>query len=345
MLKILRGSSLVGVLILTTPIAIAHNVPGMIHQGIRPDPGAQAAVAVQHASLAESRGMLSQGDLFDIKSVLNTAELWEPLPHVLTICFLKSQGSAAEQIALGKRIVKVMVEQWPIGRLTQNRLTYDKASFSNPPLCRSALPAAADIKVGFVSNDPGTWSYVGMFSREKYPSMNFQGFDGPKAPTGDYFQAVVAHEMGHALGLEHEHQSPNAPKCQWDYPLIFTSDPDWKDYEDVLRNHAQLQNDMSLPKPPYQASDYDPKSIMHYQYEPGYFLDGKSDGCYIDSVNVKPSEQDLAGIAAAYPAPTVSREARMKALEVTIKSSFVHGFSQLRSLLQEKLQLFMSAAR
>ncbi len=154
MTKILIGPSLACLLILTTSIVGAHNLPGMLHQGIRPDPASQAAIAIQRASSAASHGMMSQGDLFDIKSVLNTAAVWEPLPHILTICFLKSEGSAAQQADLRKRIVNVIKEQWPIGRLTQNRLTYDNASFSNPPLCRSQLPAAADIKVGFVSDNP-----------------------------------------------------------------------------------------------------------------------------------------------------------------------------------------------
>lgn len=75
-----------------------------------------------------------------------------------------------------------------------------------------------DIRVGFNGAAYGDyWSLVGIDSRDdtikggaaNQQSMNLQGFD-KKFPAD--WEVTVLHEFGHAMGFEHEHQSP-AAKC------------------------------------------------------------------------------------------------------------------------------------
>ncbi len=69
----------------------------------------------------------------------------------------------------------------------------------------------ADIRVAFQQGN-GSWSYLGTVCRQirvDQPTMNY-GWLTPDS-TDDELRRVVLHEFGHALGLIHEHQSPNRP--------------------------------------------------------------------------------------------------------------------------------------
>lgn len=66
----------------------------------------------------------------------------------------------------------------------------------------------ADIRVGF--NSYQAWSYIGQEADEHKPriSLNLGNIDPCERPTEEHF-GFILHEFGHALGLDHEHQSPN----------------------------------------------------------------------------------------------------------------------------------------
>jgi len=330
--------------LLTSPcVAGAHDLAGMIHQGLKDPLVTQATAAAQAASMSASHGLTSAPEQYRIKSVFLTAQAWGPLPHALSICFL---GGSPQ---LRMRIVNVMTTQWKVGSLTHRQLTYD-SSFSTAPLCMSQA-TKTDIKVGFLSDEKhyGYWSFVGQESTQHYPSMNFSGFDTPEAPTGSEFVRLVTHEMGHALGLEHEHQSPSVQHCEWNYSLIF-ADYKWAPYDDMtawdvmLSNFEQLKNTMNGSVPTYQVSAYDKLSVMHYHFEAKYFTDGASDNCYIPKENVNPSSQDLVAITRAYPAMQPSREAQVDILKEALESRFIQGRDELRAVLEAKLRKLLSAS-
>ncbi|MGC2405305.1 MAG: hypothetical protein WA431_02755 [Candidatus Cybelea sp.] len=252
--------------------------------------------------------------------VIKTLAVW-PANHKLTICFLGGSQT------LRNRIVSVMKSQWPVGYLTghalgraQPVLTYDPATFSNPPTCKSLDPkmVGADIRVGF-SGSPigGNWSYVGTESLAFVPSMYFEGYD--EAPPSDpEFTQIVSHEMGHALGLEHEHQSPSPTlkDCLWDYDWIWNtiwSSQSGATKQEMHDNLDKLQSVLlANGLPSYYASPYDGASIMHYFFDATAFTDGAHDNCYITRQADKPDALDHAAIT----------QVGLLALKLTPRQSF-----------------------
>lgn len=86
----------------------------------------------------------------------------------------------------------------------------------------------------------------------------------------DYKRHLVPHEFGHALGLAHEHQSPNAPALLEKEDLIAKLAPYMPGvseaakrkaaadkYEQDYKRHSVVADDAVVTK-------HDPKSIMHY---------------------------------------------------------------------------------
>ncbi|MBN9415502.1 hypothetical protein ABS71_03505 [bacterium SCN 62-11] len=85
------------------------------------------------------------------------------------------------------------------------------------------------------------------------------------------FHSVVLHEFGHALGMIHEHQSPNA-RINWNRPEVYRilgGAPDYWTREQVDFAMFETQ-DSDL------ASIFDPKSVMMYRIEKTLTTDGFS---------------------------------------------------------------------
>jgi hypothetical protein len=230
------------------------------------------------------------------RAMIDTRYLWEK-HHKLSICFL--EGSSA----LRHAVTTAMKKQWPIERITSGNLLYGPSFDTSPgdaPLCsihtdsHHTLSDASDIIVSF-SAGGGDWSVIGTMSTQVTPSMNFDNFM-IKRPVD--FQTIVGHEMGHALGLDHEHQSLNAPACRWNYNAIrrYSGWP----AETIQRDLSRIQNDLINGKPEYIATQYDRESIMHYQLPRELFTDGSRDPCFIWKQNHVPSQTDVDAVRSAY---------------------------------------------
>jgi hypothetical protein len=154
----------------------------------------------------------------------------------------------------------------------------------------------AEIRIGF--RDDGSWSYVGRQALKiddiHEPTMNF-GW----ALTDDYGFDTALHEIGHALGLEHEHQNPNAG-IVWNTEAVleyFSGPPNNWDRASIDRNILS-----KLDPAGTQGSKWDRNSIMHYQFQAGLIVKPKGfeDQPLIPASGLSPT--DVAEIKRLYPA-------------------------------------------
>lgn len=188
---------------------------------------------------------------------------------------------------------------------------------------------AADIRIAFKTgrDGGGYWSMVGRESINSTligggpgeASMNLAGMDS-RLPAD--WQSVVRHEFGHALGFQHEHQSP-AGGCDFRFdddsgyvpelvngsyqpnnngkrPGLYTAlsglPNEWK-VPDVDFNLRRLQNSRA-----YSVGPFDKQSIMKYRFEADMFLSGRNSPCFTDEGNnITLSSQDIVGVRNAYP--------------------------------------------
>ncbi len=154
----------------------------------------------------------------------------------------------------------------------------------------------AEIRVGFMEGD-GAWSYLGRQILDRGANertMNF-GWDLLRTPR----EADTAlHEIGHTLGLPHEHQNPNAG-IVWDEEKVYTSlggpPNNWP------RSKTQWNILRKIEPDTVQGSNWDPDSIMHYPFQAGLILEPER----FQTQPLRPagglSARDLSWVRAFYP--------------------------------------------
>src|SRR5262249_13757272 len=112
--------------------------------------------------------------------------------------------------------------------------------------------------------DDGSWSYIGtdiLKYQDLGRTMNY-GWD----LTTIWGHATALHEIGHTLGLPHEHQNPGAG-IVWNEPKVyayFSGPPDNWDHDTIFSNIIKKLRESDV-----EGSRWDPQSIMHYPFEPG----------------------------------------------------------------------------
>jgi hypothetical protein len=195
----------------------------------------------------------------------------------------------------------------------------------------------ADIRVSF--DQSGYYSLVGndstnsQVTRPGEESLNLEGFDR-QLPSD--WKAVSLHEFGHAIGFEHEHQSPIAP-CDFrfddDPGYVPTTDSFGQFIQDSRgrrpglytqlggppNNWPQAVVDFNLKSLPeshaYEVGPFDKDSIMKYFFDSSMFVSGTSSACYTSSENLVLSDGDKAGAAKVYPrdASAIATSAKQRA--------------------------------
>lgn len=172
-------------------------------------------------------------------------------------------------------------------------------------------PRQAEIRIGFDPRD-GSWSYIGRdaIDHAADPAQRTMNFGW--SLTTPYGRDTALHEIGHALGFPHEHQNPKAgivwdteavysyfsgPPNNWDKPTI-----DWN----ILRKLSAAEID---------GTDWDPNSIMHYQFDAGLI---EKPAKYQTSPLIPApglSDTDTAAAKHFYPAQTTKKFPKLKRYE------------------------------
>ncbi|MPV36322.1 hypothetical protein GB881_04530 [Georgenia subflava] len=126
-----------------------------------------------------------------------------------------------------------------------------------------AEPGEAEVRIAFDQSD-GSWSYIGrdvLQIQVGEPTMNF-GWD----LTTEYGRSTALHEIGHTLGMPHEHQNPFAG-IVWDEEKVyayFGGPPNgWsrqQTHHNVLRK---------IDPSEVEGSTWDPDSVMEYWFPAG----------------------------------------------------------------------------
>lgn len=185
-----------------------------------------------------------------------------------------------------------------------------------------ARPEDATIRIGFDPDD-GSWSYVGRDTLNiRDPQQRTVNFGW--ALTTPYGRDTALHEIGHALGLEHEHQNPYAG-ITWNTDAV-------KNYFKGPPNNWGLQQIewnilRKISTAEVKGTRWDPDSVMEYAFGPGLIVEPAA---YSNGLRPKGglSAADKSWIVESYPG-TKPRET-IPTLEVGLSQKLAITAGQTR---------------
>jgi hypothetical protein len=130
--------------------------------------------------------------------------------------------------------------------------------------------AEAEVRIGYSVTDGSSASQVGrdVLQVSQTEPTTVYGWD----LTSQYGSGTALHELGHVLGMEHEHQNPFAG-IKWHEEAVYKSlgaPPNKWSRSTTFHNILE-----KLTPQQVQGSTWDPDSIMEYEFEPGLIAEPK----------------------------------------------------------------------
>jgi serralysin len=160
--------------------------------------------------------------------------------------------------------------------------------------------AKPDIAVSFAAG--GSWSYIGTdcmyIAGTRRVTMQLGWNARLQTSNVAECRGTAIHEMGHVLGMVHEHQSPRMP-CIWDTARVYADYKRSQGWSEV-QTKSNIIDRYSIDQT--NSSAYDIQSVMHYEFNPAHVRGG----CAINTVRrLALSPADQSHIATVYPARAV----------------------------------------
>jgi hypothetical protein len=167
----------------------------------------------------------------------------------------------------------------------------------------------ADIRVQF--QERGSWSYVGTVAKRIGRDRATLNLALSFLQNSEGFRGTTIHEFGHAIGLHHEHISPNVA-YNWNEAQIIADMQRQGWGADKTRSNIIDNLLKSNSRSAFFATRFDPKSIMIYSIPKGWVSEAdlaNSQKCpaaatsryYCVGSNSELSDLDKQGIAQFYP--------------------------------------------
>jgi hypothetical protein len=169
----------------------------------------------------------------------------------------------------------------------------------------------AQLRIAFQKND-GHWSYIGRDALKQGVNEATLNLD-PTA--GNFNWETAAHEIGHSMGLPHEHQNPRAG-IVWNEEAVYAAlaqPPNRWSRETTYHNIIRKIDADSV-----QGSNWDKDSVMHYQFEAGLIDTPKEFKTQplIPAGGLSPRDRDW--IRTFYPPLTIAMEPELPLLTTKI---------------------------